>query len=69
MRNADLTIDEDEAEDLLKEIEKQLKRRLWGGGIRLEVEANADKKLLKHLKKESHKRKLIFVKKWIEKNA
>lgn len=26
MRNADLTIDEDEAADLLKEIEKQLKR-------------------------------------------
>lgn len=52
MRNADLTIDEDEAEDLLKEIEKQLKRRQWGEVIRLEVEANADKKLLKHLKKE-----------------
>ena len=30
MRNADLTIDEEEAEDLLKEIEKQLKRRQWG---------------------------------------
>ena len=30
MRNADLTIDEDEAEDLLKEIEKQLKKRQWG---------------------------------------
>ena len=27
MRNADLTIDEDEAEDLLKEIQKQLKMR------------------------------------------
>ena len=32
MRNADLSIDEDEAEDLLKEIEKQLKKRRWGGG-------------------------------------
>lgn len=52
MRNADLTIDEDEAEDLLKEIEKQLKKRQWGEVIRLEVEADADKKLLKHLKKE-----------------
>ena len=29
MRNADLTIDEDEAEDLLKEIQKQLKKRQW----------------------------------------
>lgn len=30
MRNADLTIEEDEAADLLKEIEKQLKKRQWG---------------------------------------
>ncbi|MBQ7775577.1 MAG: RNA degradosome polyphosphate kinase [Lachnospiraceae bacterium] len=52
MRNADLTIDEDEAEDLLKEIEKQLKKRQWGEAIRLEVEAGMDKKLLKLLKKE-----------------
>lgn len=52
MRNADLSIDEDEAEDLLKEIEKQLKRRQWGEVIRLEVEGSMDKKLLKVLKKE-----------------
>ena len=32
MRNADLTIDEDEAADLLKEIQKQLKKRQWGRG-------------------------------------
>lgn len=32
MRNADLTIDEDEAADLLIEIEKQIKKRQWGGG-------------------------------------
>ena len=38
MRNADLTIDEDEAADLLKEIQKQLKKRQWGEVIRLEVE-------------------------------
>ncbi len=54
MRNADLTIDEDEAEDLLKEIEKQLKKRQWGEVIRLEVDADTDKKLLKLLKKELH---------------
>lgn len=30
MRNADLTIDEDEAEDLLKEIQKQLKNETVG---------------------------------------
>ena len=38
MRNADLSIDEDEAADLLKEIQKQLKKRQWGEVIRLEVE-------------------------------
>lgn len=34
-RNADLAIDEDEAEDLLLEIEKQIKKRTWGQAIRL----------------------------------
>ncbi len=52
MRNADLTIDEEEAEDLLEEIEKQLKKRQWGEVIRLEVEEKADKRLLKILKHE-----------------
>ncbi len=52
MRNADLPIDEEEAEDLLKEIERQLKRRQWGEVIRLEVEESIDKRLLKILKKE-----------------
>ncbi len=52
MRNADLTIDEDEAADLLKEIEKQLKKRQWGQAIRLEVEEGIDKRLLKIIRKE-----------------
>ena len=52
MRNADLTIDEDEAADLLKEIQKQLKKRQWGEVIRLEVESTIDKKLLRFLKDE-----------------
>lgn len=52
MRNADLTIEEEEAEDLLKEIEKQIKKRQWGEVIRLEVEDGVDKRLLKILKKE-----------------
>ena len=52
MRNADLSIEEDEAEDLLKEIEKQLKKRQWGQVIRLEAEAGMDEKLLKILQKE-----------------
>ncbi len=54
MRNADLTIEEDEAADLLKEIEKQLKKRQWGKAIRLEVEAGIDKRLLKIIEKELH---------------
>ncbi len=52
MRNADLPIDEDEASDLLKEIQKQLKKRQWGEVIRLEVEDKMDEKLLKILRKE-----------------
>lgn len=54
MRNADLSIDEDEAEDLLKEIEKQLKKRQWGEVIRLEVEDRIDKRLLDFLREELH---------------
>ncbi|HIR00480.1 MAG TPA: RNA degradosome polyphosphate kinase [Candidatus Scybalocola faecavium] len=52
IRNADLTIEEDEAADLLKEIQKQLKKRQWGEVIRLEVEEGMDKRLLKILKSE-----------------
>ncbi len=52
MRNADLTIEEDEAADLLKEIEKQLKKRQWGEAIRLEVEDGIDKRLLKIIRRE-----------------
>ncbi len=52
MRNADLTIDEDEAEDLLVEIQKQLKKRQWGEVIRLEVQEKMDARLLRILKTE-----------------
>ena len=52
MRNADLSIAEDEAEDLLKEIEKQLKKRQRGQAIRLEVKRGIDERLLKFLMKE-----------------
>ena len=52
MRNADLSFDEDEAEDLLKEIEKKLKKRQWGEVIRLDIEEKADRRLLRILKKE-----------------
>lgn len=53
-RNADLTIDEDEASDLLLEIQKQLKKRQWGAVIRLEIEDKADKRIIKFLKEEMH---------------
>lgn len=52
MRNADLTIEEEEAEDLLQEIEKQLKKRQWGQVIRLEVEEGIDNRLLKLIREE-----------------
>ena len=52
MRNADFSLEEDEAEDLLKEIEKQLKMRQWGQAIRLEVEEGIDKRLIGIIKKE-----------------
>lgn len=52
MRNADLSIDEDEAADLLIEIQKQIKKRQWGEVIRLEVESGIDKQLLTFLKQE-----------------
>lgn len=52
MRNADLSIDEDDAEDLLKEIEKSLKMRQWGEVIKFEYEERMDKRLVKYLKKQ-----------------
>ena len=52
MRNADFSLDEEDAEDLLREIEKQLKARQRGNAIKLELEADADKRLLKRLQNE-----------------
>ncbi len=51
-RNADLTIDEDEAEDLLLEIEQKIKRRRWGHAVRLEVEEKTDRRLIGLLEKQ-----------------
>lgn len=36
-RDADITLNEEDAEDLLEEIEKELRRRRWGIPVRLEV--------------------------------
>ncbi|MGB4439431.1 MAG: polyphosphate kinase 1, partial [Sedimentibacter sp.] len=49
-RNADLEYDEDDAEDLLEEIKKSLKKRQWGMAIRLEVDYSMDGNLLEILK-------------------
>lgn len=49
-RNADLEYDEDDAEDLLEEIKKSLKKRQWGMAIRLEVNSSMDERLLNILK-------------------
>ncbi|MCR5477365.1 MAG: RNA degradosome polyphosphate kinase [Lachnospiraceae bacterium] len=45
-RNGDMTIDEDDTEDLLEEIEKQVKLRQRGDELRLEVDAGMDTALL-----------------------
>ncbi|KAB7670744.1 RNA degradosome polyphosphate kinase [Bacillus sp. B1-b2] len=49
-RNADLTIEEDGARDLLKVIEQQLKKRKWGAEVRLEIQGNLhDNDILSYL--------------------
>jgi polyphosphate kinase len=52
-RNADMTIHEEGARDLLKEIEKELKKRKWGAAVRLEIQKNGfDQNILRYLTKE-----------------
>lgn len=49
-RNADMTIHEEGARDLLKEIEKELRKRKWGAAVRLEVQkGTVDSSILKYL--------------------
>ncbi|MFZ3589467.1 RNA degradosome polyphosphate kinase [Bacillus sp. DJP31] len=49
-RNADMTIHEEGARDLLKEIEKELKKRKWGTAVRLEVtKEGLDENILSYL--------------------
>ncbi|MGW9019424.1 RNA degradosome polyphosphate kinase [Priestia megaterium] len=63
-RNADLTIHEDEAEDLLKEIEEELKKRKWGAAVRLEVQKHChDQQMVDYLKEELeiHDKDVYFV--------
>jgi polyphosphate kinase len=51
-RNADLTLNEEGAEDLLEEIEKELRRRRWGSPVRLEVQSGMHPYALTQLKEE-----------------
>ncbi|WP_342045480.1 RNA degradosome polyphosphate kinase [Bacillus sp. OTU530] len=52
-RNADMTIHEEGARDLLREIEKELKKRKWGTEIRVEIDGrNYDQNVLEYLQTE-----------------
>ena len=42
-RNSDLSIDEEDTDDLLDEMEKSIKRRRWGAPVRLEIEKSMNR--------------------------
>ncbi len=52
LRNADLTLEEEAAEDLLKSIEKSLKERQWGRAVKLEVHQDMDPAMIRRLRRE-----------------
>lgn len=63
-RNADLTIHEDGADDLLHEIEEELKKRKWGASVRLEVQCHCyDEQVINYLTEEEeiHCKDVYFV--------
>ncbi|ENH97994.1 polyphosphate kinase [Gracilibacillus halophilus YIM-C55.5] len=63
-RNADMMIHEEGASDLLKEIEKELKKRKWGAAVRLEVDArHADPTMIEFLLRvlEIHRKDLYLI--------
>ncbi|ATW26299.1 RNA degradosome polyphosphate kinase [Candidatus Formimonas warabiya] len=51
-RNADLDMEEEGAEDLLDTIKESLRKRKWGGVIRLEIEKEMDANLVHMLKEQ-----------------
>jgi len=51
-RNADLTLEEDEADDLLMAVEVELRRRRFGRAVRLEVPSTMDPEILDLLVRE-----------------
>ena len=48
-RNADMAIHEEDAQDLLKEIEEELQKRKWGAAVRLEIKSPYDQGVLAYL--------------------
>lgn len=48
-RDADIEIAEDEASDLLTEMEEQVRQRHWGDAVRLEIDANMPEELISML--------------------
>ncbi|KAA9022674.1 RNA degradosome polyphosphate kinase [Niallia endozanthoxylica] len=63
-RNADLTIHEEGADDLLREIEEELKKRKWGACVRLEVQSQLhDQQVVDYLVEELeiHQKDVYFV--------
>ncbi|MGH8987884.1 MAG: polyphosphate kinase 1 [Acidimicrobiales bacterium] len=51
-RNADLALEEDEADDLLVAVEMELRRRRFGSAVRLEISSAADPALVERLRAE-----------------
>ncbi|HLW44876.1 MAG TPA: polyphosphate kinase 1 [Acidimicrobiales bacterium] len=51
-RNADLALEEDEADDLLVAVEMELRRRRFGSAVRLEITSDADPELIERLRDE-----------------
>ncbi|MCA1293596.1 polyphosphate kinase 1 [Paenibacillus sp. alder61] len=59
-RNADLALDEEGAEDLLEEIEKELRKRRWGAPVRLEIQKGIHPYALEVLREEFEITDAIF---------
>ena len=51
-RNADLTLEEDEADDLLAQVEMELRRRRFGRAVRLEIQQGVSDEMLELLMRE-----------------
>ena len=51
-KNADLSLNEEGAEDLLETIEESLKQRRWGLAVRLEIEDTHDNRVINKLQQE-----------------